>query len=117
MESQDIILHSNKLTLLPAMFFDRELPQSFIGDPPGSSSDTLAPATQEVLKIKAEKDIQTATESANRIWYIIYQRVIDEHNDGASSTFPDIQYLNSRYTLETEETWDGLRLLLYTEEP
>jgi uncharacterized membrane protein len=117
MDSEDIIIHSNKLTMLPAMLFDRDLPQSFIGDFPGSPADTLAPATQDVLNIQAEKDIQTATESANRIWYIIYQRVIDEFNDGGSSTYPDIQYLNSRYRLESEETWDGLRLLLYTKEP
>jgi hypothetical protein len=103
--------------MLPAMLYDRDLPQSFIGDLPGSPADTLAPATQEVLNIKAERDIQTATESANRIWYIIYQRVIDEANYGASSIYPDIQYLNSRYSLKTEETWDGLRLLLYTKAP
>lgn len=117
MQPQDVIIHSNKLSMLPAMLFDRKLPQSFIGDPPGTATDTLAPATQQVLKIKSEPDIQSATKNAERVWYIIYQRSIEEYKAGGNSTHPDIQYLASHYNLESEETWDGLRLLLFTKKP
>jgi 4-amino-4-deoxy-L-arabinose transferase-like glycosyltransferase len=117
MESGDVIVHSNKLTMLPALLFDRDLSQSFIGDLPGSPSDTLAPATQEVLKVQAEKDIQTATENAKRVWYIIHQRAIDEYRARGSLTHPDIEYLDSHYHLESVESWDGLRIFLYTKEP
>lgn len=109
---QDVILHSNKLTLLPAMFYDRDLPQTFIGDIPGSQSDTLAPATQEVLGIHAEPDIQSATQNAERVWYIIYQRALDENDE--HSTHPDIEYLNSQFTLKLQESWDGLEVYLYS---
>jgi 4-amino-4-deoxy-L-arabinose transferase-like glycosyltransferase len=114
--SQDVIIHSNKLSMLPARLFDRTLSQSFIGDEPGSSTDTLAPATQEVLNIHAEKDIRSATKNAKRVWYIIYQRAIDEYKAGGNSTHPDLQYLNSHYSLDSEESWDGLRVFLYTKE-
>jgi mannosyltransferase len=117
MESEDVIVHSNKLSLLPAMLFDRDLPQSFIGDPPGSGTDTLAPATQQVLNIKAEENIQAATRNAERVWYIVYQRAIDEYQAGGYPTHPDIEYLDSQYNLILEESWDGLRVLLYTTEP
>ena len=116
-ESQDVIVHANKMTLLPALLFDRNLPQSFIGDHPGSPVDTLAPATQEVLNIKAEKDIQSATQNATRVWYIIYQRAFDEFQTAGYSTHPDIQYLDEQYMLESAETWDSIRLLLYTKRP
>jgi hypothetical protein len=116
-EPGDVIVHSNKLSMLPALLFERALPQAFIGDPAGSRVDTLAPATQQVLKIKAEKDIGTATENANRIWYIIYERAIDEYKAGGYPTHPDIVYLNSQYNLESEETWDELRVFLYTKRP
>jgi hypothetical protein len=117
MEAGDVIVHSNKLTFLPALLFDRDLSQSFIGDVPGSRADTLALATQEVLKIKAEKDILSATQNANRVWYIIYQRGLDELGDEGRVTHPELQYLDSQYSLEAEETWNGLRLFLYTKEP
>ncbi len=116
-ESHDVIVHSNKLSLLPAIFFDRELPQSFIGDQPGSATDTLAPATQQVLTIMAEKDIQLATSNSERVWYIIYQRAIDEYKAAGYSTHPDIEYLNSQYVRELEENWGGLRVFLYTKKP
>lgn len=117
MEPQDVIVHSNKLTMLPALLFDRDLPQSFIGDAPGSPADTLAPATQEVLNIKAEKDIQSATEDTSRVWFIIYQRAIDEFEASGEPPPPDLQYLHSQYRLTSEESWDGLRLFLFTKEP
>jgi mannosyltransferase len=116
-QSQDVIVHSGKFSMLPAMLFGRDLPQSFIGDPPGSRGDTLAPATQEVLNIRAVANIQSSAGKADRIWYIVYQRAIDEYKAGGSSTYPDLQYLNSRYSLKMEEHWDGLRLFLFTKEP
>jgi hypothetical protein len=117
MEPQDVIIHSNKLSILPAMLFDRNLPQSFIGDQPGSATDTLAPATQQVLEIKSESDIRAATRNANRVWYIIYQRSLDEYKANGYPTPPDIEYLAAHYDLESEETWSGLRVLLYSKKP
>jgi mannosyltransferase len=117
MEPGDVIIHSNKLSLLPAMFFDRELAQSFIGDQPGSNTDTLASATQQVLGIEAESDIKAATRNAERVWYIIYQRSIDEYRAGGLPTHPDIKYLDSQYELKSEENWDGLRVFLYSKKP
>ena len=116
-EPQDVIVHSNKLSMLPAMLFDRKLPQSFIGDQPGSRTDTLAVATQQVLGIEARSDIQSATKNAERIWYIIYQRSIDEYKAGGFPTHPDMEYLESQYYLKSEESWDGLRVFLYTKQP
>lgn len=113
----DVIIHSNKLTLLPAIYYDRELRQTFVGDAPGSESDTLASATQEVLGVHAETDIRTATRNAERVWYIIYQRVLDVYSADGHSTYPDFEYLNSQYILVSQETWDGLQVFLYSKKP
>ncbi len=115
--AQSAIVHSNKLSMLPAMLFDRDLPQSFIGDEPGSPADTLAAATQQVLNIKAETDIESATRDAKQVWYIIYARSIAEYKARGHRTHPDIEYLNSQYSLKLEETWGGLQVFLYTTEP
>jgi uncharacterized membrane protein len=117
LEVKDVIVHSNKLSLLPALVFDNDLPQLFIADPGGSSTDTLASATQKILNLKAEKDITTATEYADRVWYIVYQRAIDEYIAAGYPTHPDLQYLDSQFHLSAQETWDGLRVFLYSKEP
>lgn len=114
---QDVIVHANKRTMLPAMLFDQSLPHWFIGDPPGSAADTLAPATQQVLNIKAEDSIRSATNGAPRIWYIIHQRKIDEFKVGGHATHPDLEYLDSQYTLTSVESWNELRVFLYTKNP
>ena len=103
--------------MLPAMLFDRGLSQSFIGDEPGGSTDTLAAATQEVLNIHAETDISSATRDAKQVWYIIYQRSIAEYKSGGYTTHPDLAYLDSHYTLGSVETWDGLQVFFYTDQP
>ena len=117
LEPQDVVVHSNKLSLLPALLFDRSLSQTFIADPPGGRADTLAPATQEVLGIRAEENIQSATRNAKRVWYIIYQRSLDEYQAVGTKTHPDLEYLASHFRLESEEKWDGLRVYLYSVEP
>jgi len=117
MESQDVILHSNKLSLIPAILFDRRLPQTFMGDEPGSRTDTLAPATQQVLEIQAEKDIYSATDGATRVWYIIYERSIAEYQAAGHQTHPDIEYLDSYFNLKSTESWNGLQVFLYSRKP
>jgi hypothetical protein len=117
LQDGDRIIHSNKLSMVPLLYFGRDLPQTFIADPPGSPTDTLAPATQEVLQIEAEPDIQSATNDAQRVWYVIYKRSIDEYVHAGKSTHPDFEYLNSNFDLQSQETWDGLQIYLFTKKP
>jgi len=116
-EPGDLILHANKRTMLPALLFDRDLPQTFIGDPPGSPADTLAPATQEVLRIEARTDIVSATAGAKRIWFIVYPRPIDELGTVGNAALPELAYLDTNYVLLSQENWEGLRVFLYAGEP
>lgn len=110
----DIIVHSNKLSYLPAFYFDPEAPQRYITDLSGSSTDTLAPATREILHVQGYNDIRTATMDKNRIWYIIYQQSIDEYTSQGFQTYPDIEYLNANFILTSKEDFDDVRLYLFT---
>jgi hypothetical protein len=53
----DVILHSNKLTMLPMTYYARlqgaAMPQRYVADRSGSGEDTLALPTQEVLGLIA----------------------------------------------------------------
>jgi len=112
-EPNDIIVHSNKLSLLPAIYFDRMLPQLFIADPPGSSTDTLAEATRVVLGVTAAPNMEIAVKGANRIWFVIFDRSIEESQSLGLETHPHLEYLYRKFTEISDEHWGGLRIYLF----
>jgi hypothetical protein len=109
----DIIVHSNKLTYLPALVFNPNLPQLFIMDPPGSKSDSLAPSTRQVLNLNSSANIKSATENAQRVWFIIFQKSIDEYLSIGMDTHPDIQYLTGHFSQVSVEKWDDILLYCF----
>lgn len=111
-ETGDIVVHSSKLSYLPSLYTNPNMSQGYIIDPPGSTVDTLAPATREVLQVVDFENIISATADAHRIWFIIYQKSLDEFRQ-AGQPHPHIQYLNDNFKLESIEEWDGLRLYIY----
>lgn len=113
----EIILHSNKMTMLPAMLFDRTLEQEYIGDVPGSRADTLAAATQQVLGIQAKPDIRSAVQNASGVWFVIFQRELDEYETQGEQDHPYLTYLNANYLLESREAWDGLQVYHFAKQP
>ncbi len=113
----DVVIHSSKLSMLPAVYFDRKLPQTFIGDPPGSPEDTLAPATQKVLGVQAQPDIQTAAGSAPRVWFLIFDESIQEYVDAGYSTHPQLAWLTQHYSLAGKRQWGTLQVYLFSKAP
>lgn len=109
----DVILHSNKISLLPAVYFDRTLNQEYLGDPPGSGADTLAPATQAVLGLPESASLTIATSGAVRVWFIIFQKELDESADAGLDKHPYLTWLDGKFKLENEEIWGSLRLYVY----
>jgi mannosyltransferase len=112
----DVIVHSNKLSLLPAVYYDRDLQQSFITDPPGSGTDTLSPATRQVLGLTAAQDVGSAVQGASRIWFIIFQQSIDEFTRAGYRTHTHLKYLDEHFKLASVSDWGDLRIFLYTKE-
>lgn len=76
-QADDVILHDNKLSFFPMHFYDRALPQVFLADPPGSSNDTLARGTQEVMRL-FPVEFDEAIRGHARVWFVIFQTAIDE---------------------------------------
>lgn len=112
----DAIVHSNKLTFLPAHYYDRTLPQSFIADPPGSGSDTLALPTQEALGLFAA-DLETATAGHDRVWFVIFDRAIAEYRAAGYDDHPHRAWLEARYRRQSEIHFNDLTLYLYVQGP
>jgi hypothetical protein len=113
----DVILHSSKLSMLPAVYYDRDLPHAYIADPPGSRVDTLAPATQQVLGLQAQPDIETAVGGARRVWFIIFGQSIDEFADAGAPAHPQLAWLESSYSLVNIRYFGDLRVYLFSKAP
>jgi hypothetical protein len=109
----DVILHSNKLSLLPAVYFNRTLDQEFLADSPGSLNDTFSLATQDVFGLTESASLESATGNTDRVWFIIFQQALDEAAAAGLDKHPDLTWLGDKFQLEKMETWGSLRLYIY----
>ncbi len=109
----DTIIHSNKLSMLPSVYYDRRLVQSYVGDPPGSSQDTLALSTQQVLTLIAQPDIQSAVGNAARVWFIIFDQSNQEYIQAGSPMHPQLAWLMNHDSLVEVQNWGDLRVYLF----
>lgn len=117
MEMGDKIIHSNKLSIIPSIYYDPTLPQIFVADPAGGRTDTLAPATREVLGLTAAPDMETSTRNARRVWFIIFKKSIVEAQASGAETHPHLQYLHQNFIQITQEELDGLQIYLFQRKP
>ena len=106
----DVVVNSNKLTYLPLFYYDKALPMVYVTDPPGGSTDTLLPATREVLGVRAVPDIQSAAEGVERMWFVILQESVDEYIDAGYATHADLAYLEEHFDLVSSRTYADVLL-------
>ena len=113
----DAIVHSNKLTFFPTYIYDRNLPQSFIADEPGSPEDTLAYPTQQALGLYASADLETATAGHDRVWLVLFDRAIDEYRAAGYSDHPHRLWMAQHYTLVSVTRFGDLNVNEYEPGP
>lgn len=105
----DAIVHDNKMTFFPMYYYARAnpLPQSFIMDPPGAGSDTLAYPTQQALGLFALSR-QDALKDQARVWFIMFREAREEtmHAD-------NLEWLQNHYELVQEKHFNDLELYLF----
>lgn len=109
----DTILHSNKLSAIPMIYYAPDLPQHYLPDPPGNGADTLARSTQRVLGYLAEESILSATAQSNRVWFIIFKQAIEEYRQAGYTTHPDLEWLEQHFILKNRESYSDLQIFLY----
>jgi 4-amino-4-deoxy-L-arabinose transferase-like glycosyltransferase len=110
----DVIIHSSKLSMLPSVYYDRTLPQTYAADPPGSSVDTLAPATQQVLGLEAQPDIASAVGDAKRVWFVIFDQSNQEYIQAGYPRHPQLTWLMENYSQIEIEHWGDLQVYLFS---
>jgi mannosyltransferase len=112
----DIILHQNKLSALPTIFYARDLRQRYLGDKPGSSEDTLALPTQETLGLLADPCVQAASQGAERVWWVMYDSAEEQYAAaGRTEVQEALDWLETHYTQTEEQQFNDLEVVLYTD--
>jgi mannosyltransferase len=111
-EAGDAIVHENKLSFFPSHYYDRTLAQEYVRDIPGSSTDTLALPTQEVLGLLAQADVQQAADDSRRVWFVVFQRALDEAAELGTEN-PSKAWLDAHYRLTDTTTYGDLKICLY----
>lgn len=108
----DAIVHDNKLTFFSCHYYDRELPQTFIADPPGSGSDTLALPTQEALGLFAQ-ELEETTAGHERVWLVIFDRAVAEYQATGYPDHPHLTWLKAHYRPRGVIHFNDLSLYLF----
>ena len=112
----DIVIHQNKLTALPMVYYARDLPQNFIGDLPGSPQDTLAIPTQEVLGLLANGCVQAAAGGGSRVWWVTFDFAEAQYAAANRPEYREAQeWLNDHYTRAGTTGFNDLQIALYDE--
>jgi mannosyltransferase len=109
----EVIVHSNKITALPAVYYAPTLDQTYLADPAGTGSDTLALPTQEVLGLFAKDSIAQAAGDADGIWFVIFPREIDDYRDQGFPNHPALEWLDAHYWLKDTRKFGELSVYHY----
>ncbi len=110
----DRIVHDNKLSYFPARFYAPDLPQVFLADRPGSTNDTLAPATQAALDIFPVEDLPAAVAGAHRVWFVVFDRAVAEYAAAGASGHPQLDWLENHFELNGRQDFNDLSVYIFS---
>jgi mannosyltransferase len=94
-----LILHDNKLSFFPCHFYNPALPQSFLPDEPGSHNDTYAVSSQQAMDIFPAKNLESVTDGAASIQFVVFERAIQEYQKAGKHNHPVLETLEKNYQL------------------
>lgn len=105
-----LIVHDNKLSYFPMVIYDRDLPQEFIADTPGSANDTLAYETQKSLNLYPQKNIDVAVDNKNEVYFVVFAKTIEEYRTMGKNEHPVIQWMDEKYSSTDVKEFGDLRI-------
>ena len=110
----DVIIHDNKLSYFPMHFYQPQLPQDFIADPPGSHNDTFARESQVAMGIFPVLDLKSAVGNAKHVWFIVFERAIEEYVSTGQPNHPQLTWLLERFSVADLLTYNDLLIYEFT---
>lgn len=109
----DVIVHDNKLSYFPSHYYAPELQQVFLADEPGSHNDTFALESQQAMGIFPKTDIQSAVGGADRVYFVVYTKAIEEYRSMGKPDHPVLSWLDQHYTRAEITPFNDLLIYRY----
>jgi 4-amino-4-deoxy-L-arabinose transferase-like glycosyltransferase len=113
-QGSEIVLHGNKITALPCVYYGPDLAHHYLEDPTGTASDTLAVPTQEVLGLLADPDAASAVRDADGVWFVVFRREIDEYIAAGMVDHPALAWLRGHMALAEVRPYGDLDVYHFT---
>ncbi len=113
-DPSDKVLHDNKLSYFPSIIYAPDFPQDFIADEKGSHNDTLALDTQYALDMFPYPDLAAASDGENEIFYILFERTINEFQQMGLEDHPNLDSLKREYQLKSIFTFSDLLIYRFS---
>lgn len=107
------IIHDNKLSFFPMLFYLPDADQVFMPDEPGSSNDTLAIASQEAMGIYPENSIEDAIDEKVSIAFVVFSKAIDEYNQKGFGQHPTLAWLSERFHYQKMARFQDLEIYYF----
>jgi len=107
---ESVIVHDNKLSYFPMVYYRRDLPQEFLADAPGSHNDTLALETQKSLGVFPQENLQKAVHARDEVFFVVFERTITEYETLGEGTHPQLKWLKEQYKMANLETFGDLQI-------
>ena len=108
-KTDEVILHDNKLSYLPAHFYEPGLQQKFLPDEPGSHNDTFARASQEAMQIFPESNWRSAVNGKVGVYFVVFTQTINEYKS-MGLPHPVVDEINREWHLEQHTVLNDLEI-------
>ncbi|MCB9450396.1 MAG: glycosyltransferase family 39 protein [Anaerolineaceae bacterium] len=114
-QAGDVVVHQNKLTALPMIYYGRDLEQRYLADKPGSSEDTLALPTQESLNLLADATMAEVVGDARRVWWVSFTFAETQYGRAGRPEYQDaVDWLVATFDSDMPQVWNDLAVTLET---
>jgi hypothetical protein len=110
---QEYVIHDNKLSFFPTIFYGERDRTQYLQDPKGSPNDTLAYPSQIAIGYLASENIEKFL-NEDKLLFIVFQKTLDEYAENNLS-HPVIAILQKEYSEEKIYSVGDLVIMEYGE--
>jgi len=107
----EVVLHSNKITALPAAYAGPDVDHHYLADPAWSVSDTLSNGTQAALGMPADPDTAAAVGQAPGVWFVYFRREAQDYQALGIDQIPALAWLDTRFSLDSTQSFGDVDVL------
>ena len=110
----DVVIHQDKTSALPSMFYAPEMDQRYLRDEPGAADDTLSLTAQRTLGAVAVECVQQAASRADRVWWVTFSFTADQYAAAGVNTYQQaIDWLDANFATAFTYHYNDLDVTLY----